>query len=122
MGKLPKVAARQAATKEFEQEQTEKTEAEEYCQRCAILRNLKVGVGQAATEEFEQEQTEKTEAEENCQRRAILRNRKGAAGRAATEEELAAKERKNRKGEHHKLLSPWSLRCKPSPPRNAAKA
>jgi molybdopterin synthase sulfur carrier subunit len=32
-------AARQAATKEFEQEQTEKTEKERFCQKCASLAN-----------------------------------------------------------------------------------
>jgi len=35
--KRPKDAARPAATEEFEQEQTEKTEAEKLCQKCAIL-------------------------------------------------------------------------------------
>ena len=35
---LDKDAARQAATKEFEQEQTEKTEAEKFCQKCATSR------------------------------------------------------------------------------------
>ena len=37
--KRKKRSAADAATKEFEQEQTEKTEAEKLCQNCAILGN-----------------------------------------------------------------------------------